>query len=543
MFMDDPEKRVLLGLPAQTRKIINPFYEATQIEAEGNRKEAERIYIELLNCDFENPVLLAALGMNYAVAEKNGLAYNLLSKAYHNLEGMVPGFQRLGITPKGGKEEGIKEFMKIKRSEILNAMGTCHKHENRTKEAREFFNRAQDGLPTNPDIQNNLGTLYINEGKPEEAQRHLFAALEVDPNHAQAHWNLSLSHLELGNYAQGWAEYDWGITAKVRMERNYSNMPLPFWDGTPGKRIILYGEQGIGDEILFASVLPDLLRDCPDTVFECHRKLHTLFATSFDGIDIYPTREDEVLTWPIKSGKTPRYNFDYKLPIGGLPKFYRNKLEDFPGTPFLKPSALSEETWAKRLAELGPKPKVGISWVGGHKKTRIEVRSIELEKLLPILGHDVDWISLQYTPCEPEIAELEKKHGIKIHHWPEAVYSANYDDTAGLVANLDLVITVATSVVHLAGGMGVPCWVLTASRAAWREFYCPNEGMPWYNSVHIFKQETGSIDWQPVIDRVAASLSSLMESNNDQATQGVQQTGTAEGGRGGSVLSTPDENS
>lgn len=509
MQLPDPEKRTILGLPPPPKRIVNPFYEATELEKAGDRKNAERIYLELLNADFDNPVILAALGMNYAVAEKNGLAHVLLQKAYDGLPGLIDGFKRVGILPKGDDPKAMLDFMAIKRGEILNAIGTCYKHENKTVEAREYFEKAQAGIPPNPDIQNNLGTLFINEGKPEKAQEHLLKALEIDPGHAQAHWNLGLSYLELGDYEKGWKEYDWGIPAKVRMDRNYSKIPLPMWDGTPNRKVVVYGEQGIGDEILFASMLPDLLKDCPQTVFECHKKLHTLFSNSFPGIPIYPTREDEVLTWPVKADGSPRYQFDAKLPLGGLGHFYRNSLDDFPGSPFLKPSATAQAHWRAKLDELPRRPNIGISWIGGHKRTRIEVRSIELENLLPILKQDANFISLQYTPAEDEIQRLKDKHGIDIHHWPEAVYSPNYDDTAGLVANLDLVITVCTSVVHLAGGLGVPTWVLTPSRPAWR-YRLDIDAMPWYQSVSLYRMQQDSTDWGPVINEVANNLTTVI---------------------------------
>jgi tetratricopeptide (TPR) repeat protein len=512
MFLDDKEKNVILGLPTapQTRKIINPFYEATELEKEGKRKEAERVYLELLNNDFNNCVIQAALGMNYAVAEKNGLAHLLLQSSLSNIGNIIEDFKRVGITPKSDKKDSIKEFVKIKRSELLNAIGTCYKHENRTEEARRYFNDAQSGIPLNSDIQNNLATLYINEGKPEEAHKHLNAALSIDPNHSQAHWNRSLAFLECGDYEHGWPEYDWGIRAKVRVERNYTKAPLPYWDGTKGKRIVVYGEQGIGDEILFASCLPDLIRDSELVVFECHKKLHKLFANSFPDIDIYPTREDEVITWPMKPDGSSRYAFDAKIAIGSLPKFYRPNLEAFPGTPFLKPTAAAELHYNEILANLPAGPKIGISWIGGHKKTRVEVRSIELEKLLPILSQQgAHFISLQYTPQEDEIAEFEKKHDIHIHQFPEAVYSAMYDDKAGLVANLDLVITVCTSLVHLAGSMGVPVWVMVPSRPAWR-YRLDLDYLPWYNSTVLFRQNSNSTDWPTVINEVAANLANLL---------------------------------
>lgn len=525
MFLDDPEKSIVLGLPEKTRKIVNPFYEATELEKTGNpqdRKQAERIFLELLNNDFDNPVVAAALGMNYAVAEKNGLAHMLLQCALANIQNLPAGFKRLGIIPKANHAVDIDQFMQIKKSEIQNAIGTCYKHENITAKAREYFEAAQAGVPLNADIQNNLGTLYINEGKPSLALHHLEQSLAVDPNHAQAHWNRSLCYLENGDYEKGWPEYDWGVRAKVRLERNYSKEGLPFWNGEKNARIIVYGEQGIGDEIMFASILPDLVADSELVVFECHRKLHKLFAASFPDLDIYPTREDEQITWPFNNDGSSKYNFTHKIAIGSIPRYYRSKLSDFPGIPFINPSPASELAWAERLATLPPGPRIGISWMGGHKKTRMEVRSIELERLLPIVGQNAQFISLQYTPAEQEIEQFEKAHpGIKIHHWPEACYSPIYDDTAGLVANLDLVITVCTSLVHLAGSMGVPTWVMCPSRPAWR-YRLDLDSMPWYGSVVLFRQQPDTIEWQPVIDEVTAALTDLLSGVQDVHVQDTQ---------------------
>ena len=507
MTLLDPEKRSIIGMPNQQPSAGNPFYQATEFERMGDRKTAEKIYLELLNNDFDNPVLHAALGMNYAVAEKNGLACLLLRKSLDNIKGMTEGFKRLGITPKNPTQPS--DFLNIKHSEVLNAIGTCYKHENDTETARRYFLEAQARVPPNADIQNNIATLSINEGKPETALKHLDTALSLDKDHAQAHWNKSLCLLEMGDYINGWKEYDWGLKANVRIDRNYTKAPIPFWDGSKGKKIVVYGEQGIGDEILFASMLGELIKDSESVVFDCHKKLHKLFAASFPTIDIYPTREDENLSWPVNPNGSLRYQFDAKVAIGSLGNFYRPDLSTFPGTPYIKPSTGSEAEWALRLSKLPDRPRVGISWIGGHKRTRIEVRSIALKQLLPILKQDATFISLQYTPCEAELAAFEREHEIKIHHFPEACYSPIYDDKAGLVANLDLVITVCTSLVHLAGSMGVPTWVMTPSRPAWR-YRLDMDTMPWYSSVVLFRQASDSTDWTPVIQEVAGNLSNLL---------------------------------
>lgn len=501
-----PSKSAILGLQPAAPK--NAFYEAIQLEKAGDYVKASRIYNELLNADFKNPVILAALGMCYASQERNGIAFSLLNQALAYFDDLMAGFKRVGVTPRTDKAEiDIDQFIVAKRSEIYNAIGTCWKHENKTEVAREHFELAQSLIPTNPDIQNNLATLYINEGKPEQALVHLDTALSITPRHPQARWNKSLVDLEMGDYKRGWSNYDAGFEAKVRVERNYASTPLPAWDGSPGKRIAVYGEQGIGDEIMFASCLPELIQMSEKVVFDCHKKLHGLFHSSFPELDIYPTREDSVITWPNFPDGKPRHVFDARIALGSLPRFFRPDLYSFPGTPYIKPDPKKELEWAGRLAHLSSKPKVGIAWIGGHKRTRVEVRSLQLEQLLPVLKQDATFISLQYTDCQEEIEAFVGKHGIALHYFPEASHSDNYGDTAALVKNLDLVITVCTSVVHLAGAMGVPTWVLTPSRPAWR-YRLDIDYMPWYGkSVVLFRQAPGNVDWTPVVSDVSDALS------------------------------------
>lgn len=489
----------------------NKFFQAIELDKIQRHKEAEKIYNELLNADFDNPIVLAALGMTCASQEKNGMGAMCLKKALENVDGMVKGFERLGIATKGGPAEH-KTFLATKKAECLNALGTCYKHENKVDEARRYFEEAQACVPPNADIQNNIATLYINEGRPRLAKEALDKALTLSPDHPQAQWNRSLANLELGDYEEGWKQYDAGFPAGVRGERNYTGgNKMPTWDGTPGKTIIVYGEQGIGDEIMFASCLPDLINCSKKVVFDCHKKLHSLFAATWPEMDIYPTREDEQLTWVLNADKSPRYDFDCRIAIGSLPYFFRPTLLSFPGTPYIKPPVAKEAEMTLKLAKLGPRPKIGISWIGGHKRTRVEVRSMHLEDMLPILKQDADFISLQYTDQALEISQFEDKHGIKIHQFPEAT-SQNYADTAALVANLDLVITVCTSVVHLAGSMGVPTWVLTPSRPAWR-YRLDLDYMPWYGkTILLFRQEERSTDWTPVVADASEALKSLMES-------------------------------
>ena len=506
------EQAQMVGVPKKS-PIYNAFQQANMREQAGDVTGAESMYLEMLNNDFNNCVLWAALGLNYAVQGKHGLSNLLLTKALQAFDRQfIEDFSRLGILTHEKSPGARENFIKLKKSELMNAIGTTWKHENKVEQARYWFNKAQSLLPEdNPDIQNNLATLYINEGSPDLAMSHLNRALAKDPQHQQAHWNRSLCYLEMGDYAKGFPEYNWGKRAQVRMVRQYAQHQLPEWDGSPGKTVIVYGEQGIGDEIMFASLLPEMIRDCKQVIFDCHKKLHRLFCNSFPDIDIYPTREDEKIMWPVLPNGQPRYQVDGIIAIGDVPKFYRKSLEDFPGKPYIKPTMEASLRWAEKFnTEFGDgKPVIGINWIGGHKKTRVEVRSLTLEQLLPILQQDAHFVSLQYTECEDEIRAFEAKHGIKIHYWKEGSHNEHYDETAGMVANMDLVITCCSSIVHLAGSMGIPTWVLTPSRPAWR-YRLDLDYMPWYgHMVTLFRQKHGTVAWEPVVEEVAQALQDL----------------------------------
>lgn len=326
-FLDDADKRVLFGVPEGTFVLPastppNPFYYAVQLSKSGQHKEAENVYHELLNGNLTNVAVHAALGMLYATQHKSGLALRLLEYALEHFARFLDDYAALGIKPQDEAPEGLEKLMALKRSEVLNAIGTCYKNENITDKSRDFFEQAQQLVPPNADIQNNIATLFINEGRPEEAIKRLDTAIALKSNHAQAHWNRALALLELGRYREGWIEYDWGIPALVRNDRSYHRRtppvepPLPYWDGTPGKRIVLFGEQGIGDELLFMSCLPDVVRDSELVIVDCHKKLHRLLAHSFPDTLFYPTREDNALTWPVRADGTSRYHFNAKCAVG-----------------------------------------------------------------------------------------------------------------------------------------------------------------------------------------------------------------------------------
>jgi hypothetical protein len=302
---------------------------------------------------------------------------------------------------------------------------------------------------------------------------------------------MAISLLSQGNWERGWDEHEWGLKTKgIREDRKVLDVPV--WDGKAPGTVLVYGEQGMGDEIMFASMLPDLLKT-NQVVFECYHRLQSLFRKAFPGVPVYGTREDKEVSW------ADNHKIDYRIPIGSLGQFYRRSRETFPGTPYLKADPLPK----------GDKFRIGISWIGGGAKIgRIQKRSVPLPWWKPIMNvKDVEFVSLQYTDSDGDL-DIMDALGYGVKRMKE-VKELDYLETARLVASCDLVISVCTSVIHLAGALGVPCWVMTPKYPAWR--YQNTGGMPWYRSVRLYRAPmAGEEGWPAVVARIGSDLQELV---------------------------------
>jgi len=364
----------------------------------------------------------------------------------------------------------------------------------KTEEAEQCFRRALQIDPKLVSSLDGMGLINLNRSEFGLAIEYCNKALKVDPSLMDSKVNRGMSFLALRRW-EGWEGYNENIGLnKDRKELKYGEEPR--WDGTKGQDIVCYGEQGIGDELCFASCIPDLIRDSAKVTIECDKRLECLFRRSFGG-DVFGTRYDAVR--PLEGRK-----FDARVAIGKLPQFYRNKDEDFPKKPFLIPDPQMRIQWKALLDSLGPEMKVGLAWTGGRKNTGKARRSLPLEEFLPILKNRAHFISLQYFDRQEEIDEFQEKHGILVHHWPHGVQSYDYDLTAALVAELDLVISVTTAIVDLSAGLGKECWCLVPEKANWK--YPPGD-YAWSDKVTLYRQK--STQWpinklaQMLHDRIA----------------------------------------
>jgi len=426
-----------------------------------------------------------------------------LNDHYEHYESIMMIGHIMGDAQRFGFAQAIFKLCTLLRPEDSLAwanLGLCYQEGQNLVEGEKCFRKALELNPNNSIALNNMSQLYVNLAEPQKAVYVADKCIRIEPELPDAHYNRSLAMLQMGNWQEGWKGYDHNLgKLNSRKERFYGMIPR--WTGVEGMTLIAYGEQGLGDEISFASCIPDLMKK--NKVFiDCDHRLAGLFKRSFD-CKVFGTRYKGDDTWH------ENYDIDASVAMGSIPGFYRKKDEDFPGTPYLVADPQRRLMYRSLLDSLGTKKKIGISWAGGIKNTAAARRSMPLADMLPILRQDATFISLQYRDAQ-DIKTLEEKAGIKVHHWPFAVHSIDYDDTAALVAELDLVITVTQSVVHLAGALGVPCWVLVPERPMWR-YRLKGDGFLWANSVKLYRQKG---EWVHCVNKIAYDLRDWLNQNS-----------------------------
>jgi tetratricopeptide (TPR) repeat protein len=424
---------------------------------------AHRIVNNLLNDDPDDPLALFVAASIYARGDRMGIALQLFRRCCQ-------------LAPH--------------RDEAWNNVGMALSGVQRFREARDAFLEAIKRDGKNAGYVANVAMTYLEENDYKAALRWADKALALEPGQAGATQTAGFASLALGDWDRGWKGYDRALGGKFRKVVKLDDEPQ--WDGKPTGTLFVYGEQGLGDELMMASCLPDAMRDAGKVVLECDARLEGLLKRSFPTIDVYGTRKQKRVEWPAKYDR-----IDAGCAIGQLPLFYRPTPAACPGTPYLNADPERVIQWRALLDSLGDRPKIGLCWSGGRRWTNAKGRAMGLEALRPLIESlDADFVSLQHTDASDEIAAT----GLPVKHWPHATQTQDYDDTAALVANLDMVIGVHTAVHHLAGALGVPAVVLVPERGIWIWNLDP---MPWYRSARIFRQRAGE-PWTKTVKRLAS---------------------------------------
>ena len=341
-------------------------------------------------------------------------------------------------------------------------------------------------------VRNNLANGLLALGEPQEALAEYDRALVLHPEGVEARWNRAVARLTLGRYGEAWEDYEWRLRQPDVPRREFAQ---PRWDGAPlaGRRLLLHAEQGLGDTLQFARYAGLIPRKNPKTdrsrvILECQPPLTGLLAR-LGGVD------------SVVGEGLPLPEFDVRIPLLSLPGIFGTALETIPGQrPYLSADPVRSERWRIHMESHAPSPalRVGLCWSGNPKHRNDANRSLPAELLTCLAGlPGIAYFNLQVEPKTLPTLDFT----------PLLNPLYDFEETAALTANLDLVITVDTAVAHLAGGMGRPVWVLLPLVADWR-WLTGRDDSPWHPSAKLFRQ-TKAKDWRTVIERVKEKLQDL----------------------------------
>jgi Tfp pilus assembly protein PilF len=390
--------------------------------------------------------------------------------------------------------------------EVLNFLGLILAREfGELKRGQELVARALEVRPDALSAMSNLGWILAERGLLSDAEEYFDRVLAITPDDGETRLMRACALLKSGRFAEGWQDFEARFHSQTNRKTECSLPELTVGMEVSGKRVFLISEQGLGDQIMFSSCVPDLMRESDGCVIQCDDRLVPIFSRSFVGADVLgdqipAARRDQVLV---------QQKVSHRIAMGSLPLRYRQSLSDFPEHQgFLHADSLKVIDWKRRLAELGASPKIGISWRGGAMSTRRQLRSVDPELLVSSISAAGQLVSLQYGLNAEEVGHIDslKVANRRVIHWPDAI--DDYEDTAALIMALDVVVSVCTAVVHLAGAMGKEVWVLVPAVPEWRYLATGND-MPWYPSARLYRQASGE-PWEAVMGRLTDDLMQRM---------------------------------
>ena len=368
---------------------------------------------------------------------------------------------------------------------LANALRQQHKFEAAIPE----YMRAMELKPGYADAAANLGSVLHISGRFDEAMSSYRWALTLDPQQANARAGLGILYLLHADFERGWPEYEWRL---LMAESRHVAPPGPAWDGgnPDGLRILVYGEQGFGDALQFCRYLPMLAERGATVSLHLPAPVAGLIGDSMPGIDV--------------SSGPGLPSYDCHCALLSLPHRFQTRLNTVPNpSGYLQARPETTARWATRLGT-GDDLKIGVVWTGNPKHLNNRYRSTTAEALLPLLDIEgTRFFSLQVGARHEELTRSSKGRVPDL-----SSELRDYSETAGAVANLDLIVTVDTSVAHLAGAMGKPVWVLLSAVPDWR-WMLEREDNPWYPTMRLFRQRAPE-DWAGVIERVAAELRAVL---------------------------------
>jgi len=367
--------------------------------------------------------------------------------------------------------------------------------------ALDDFKRANARNNKIPEVYFNIASTLLRQRKVRESLEYFRKAISLKPDYPNAHLSLAMAQLMLGEYEEGFKEFEIRWDCGQMKKRG---LPYPVWEGQkaqdPNDILLLYGEQGMGDSIQFCRYAKLVKAKWGGKVYlEVQQPLVRLLR-GIEGVDGI-----------VALGEKLPYGIRTCIAMLSAPRVLKTTLETIPNeTPYLFYDDYRAALWQERLKSLPPGLKVGICWAGMNREDDVTARSIDSRRSMPLatfkpLGSlkGISWVSLQLGPPKEQLRL--NPAGMTIGDWTSDLY--DFFDTAALIQCLDLVITVDTSVAHVAGGLGKPTWLLSRYDACWR-WLMDRDDTPWYPTMRLFTQKK-PYDWDGVLERMIMPLQTL----------------------------------
>ena len=486
-------------------------------------KSAE-CYKKIIELNSKNAEAQYSLGVCYQNLDNNDLALKQYKKAIELNPGYIDAFNNLGLLYSSLKnyDEAEKCFNNALKynskyfNSIIN-LGTIKLHKDDFDTALDYFKKALEiSVNENNDAgksvaYSNIGFVALRRKHLREAIKYFNIGIELDRESVLAHYNKAEALLMLGEFEEGWKEYEWRQGRKDFGKRKFDKKFISEYD-LKGKRVLVYAEQGLGDAIQFIRYLPMLKEKGCYIILECGKELHGLLY-NFNSVDEIIERNFV---------ERPEIKYDYEVPLLSLPLYFKTNADNIPAAvPYLSVKKDLKEKWANIIND-NEKMKIGIAWAGSPIHTNDRHRSVRLQQFLSLLSVEgTHFYSLQKG--FPVIQAYD--YQLLLTNLDEHIKS--FADTSAVIENLDLIITVDTSVAHLAGALGKTSWVLLPYLPDWR-WLVEGENSIWYPSIKLYRQPKMG-DWNSVFKELQKDLVLFVKNKHQKENKVLNIEGTKVG--------------
>jgi hypothetical protein len=391
--------------------------------------------------------------------------------------------------------DSFKQGLKLKPNDadIYFNMGNMHK---KTGAWDTAILNYESGLKIKPDFAGvyiNLGSVQHKKGDIKAAIESYKQALKIKPDYAEAYTNRAHAFLKSGDFALGWQDYEWRWK-KSKLDSAPLTTDRPAWQPQTAGRVLLWSEQGVGDMIMFASIIPELYECSEQVIVQTDARLIPLFRRAFPREIVYCDHTEIIA----------ENRYDSHIPMGSLPRYFRPDLASFQKASgaYLKPDAARAARLRQNLLGATGQSLCGISWRGGKEATSKARRSIALNQLAQALAaQNVTLVNLQYGAVDDELQALKRDFGISVVDVSEFY---DLDGLAALTSACDHIVSIDNVTVHLAGALGQATRVLLPFACDWR-WMVDRSDSPWYPEMTLYRQKIRG-DWAGVFEAIKQDL-------------------------------------